>query len=197
VIGTKTRRGMAFLAVAAVLFMPIGLAPAANAEPDYPPSFYKISAERYTATIGARIQFTAQTFRSGSAVTVDVTESGAPAADSATVTANRKGIAKATVTFTVEGINTVTMSGTADDGRPLALSADVTVTAEDVQPVNGNGGGSGGNAGGGNDSAGGIPILGGGLPRTGGEIAGTALVAAALIGLGALLVVFTRRRRTS
>lgn len=195
-IGTKTRRGMTFLAIAAVLFMPIGLAPAANAEPDYPPSFYKISAERYTATVGQRIKFTAQTFRSGSAVTVDVTESGAPAADSATVTANRKGIAKATVTFTVEGINTVTMSGTADDGRPLALSADVTVTAKDVQPVNGNGG-SGGNASGGNDSAGGIPILGGGLPRTGGEIAGTALVAAALIGLGALLVVFTRRRRTS
>lgn len=195
-IGTKTRRGMTFLAIAAVLFMPIGLAPAANAEPDYPPSFYKISAERYTATVGQRIKFTAQTFRSGSAVTVDVTESGAPAADSATVTANRKGIAKATVRFTVEGINTVTMSGTADDGRPLALSADVTVTAKDVQPVNGNGG-SGGNASGGNDSAGGIPILGGGLPRTGGEIAGTALVAAALIGLGALLVVFTRRRRTS
>jgi LPXTG-motif cell wall-anchored protein len=195
VIGTKTRRGMAFVAIAAVLFMPLGLAPA-NAEPDYPPSFYKITAERYTATIGQRIQLTAQTFRSGSAVTVDVTESGAPSADSATVKANRNGVAKATVTFTVEGVNTVTMSGTADDGRPLALAADITVTAETVEPVNGNGG-SGDNAGGGNDSAGGIPILGGGLPRTGGEIAGTALVAAALIGLGALLVVFTRRRRTS
>ena len=194
-IGTKTRRGMAFVAIAAVLFMPLGLAPA-HAEPDYPPSFYKITAERYTATIGQRIQFTAQTFRSGSQVTVDVTESGAPSADSATVKANRNGVAKATVTVTVEGINTVTMSGTADDGRPLALAADITVTAEDVEPVNGNGG-SGGNASGGNDSAGGIPILGGGLPRTGGEIAGTALVAAALIGLGALLVAFTRRRRTT
>lgn len=185
---------MALVAIAAVLFMPLGLAPA-HADPDYPPSFYKITAERYTATIGQRIQFTAQTFRSGSTVTVDVTESGAPSADSATVKANRNGVAKATVTFTVEGINTVTMSGTADDGRPLALAADITVTAENVDPVNGNGG-SGDNAGG-NDSAGGIPILGGGLPRTGGEIAGTALVAAVLIGLGALLVVFTRRRRTS
>lgn len=185
---------MALVAIAAVLFMPLGLAPA-HADPDYPPSFYKITAERYTATIGQRIQFTAQTFRSGSTVTVDVTESGAPSADSATVKANRNGVAKATVTFTVEGINTVTMSGTADDGRPLALAADITVTAETVEPVDGNGG-SGDNAGG-NDSAGGIPILGGGLPRTGGEIAGTALVAAVLIGLGALLVVFTRRRRTS
>ncbi len=135
---------MAFVAIAAVLFMPLGLAPA-HADPDYPPSFYKITAERYTATIGQRIQFTAQTFRSGSTVTVDVTESGAPSADSATVTANRKGIAKASVTFTVEGINTVTMSGTADDGRPLALAADITVTAENVEPVNGNGG-SGDNA---------------------------------------------------
>lgn len=184
---------MAFLAIAAVLFMPIGLAPA-HADPDYPPSFYKITAERYNATIGDTLRFTAQTFRSGSTVTVDVTESGAPAADSATVKANGKGIARATVTFTVEGINTVTMSGTADDGRPLALAADITVTAKNVDPVNG---GSGGDGSGGNDSAGGIPILGGGLPRTGGEIAGTALVAAALIGLGALLVVFTRRRRTT
>ena len=41
-IGTKTRRGMAFVAIAAVLFMPLGLAPA-HADPDYPPSFYKIT----------------------------------------------------------------------------------------------------------------------------------------------------------
>ena len=85
-IGTKTlRRGMAFVAIAAVLFMPIGMAPA-NAEPDYPPSFYKITAELvHRHDRRQRSQFTAQTFRSGSAVTVDVSESGAPSADSATV----------------------------------------------------------------------------------------------------------------
>lgn len=180
---------MALVAIVAVLLMPIGLAPA-NAEPDYPPSFYKISANSYTTTIYGSLRFTAQTFKSGSPVSVDVTADGAPAADTATVRADGDGVAKATVTFTVEGINTVTMSGTADDGRPLALSADVTVTADDVVPIDGG-------TDGGTDGAGGVPILGGGLPRTGGEIVGTALVAAALIGLGALLVVFTRRRRTS
>lgn len=182
---------MALVAIVAVLFMPFGLAPA-HAEPDYPPSFYKISANTYSTTIYRSVRFTAQTFESNSAVSVDVSVAGESVADTATVRADGDGVAKATVTFTVEGINTVTMSGTADDGRPLALSADITVTADDVVPIDGGNG-----DGGGTDAAGGIPILGGGLPRTGGEIAATALVAAALIGFGALLVVLTRRRRTS
>lgn len=206
-IGTKTRRGLALVVATAVLFLPFGLAPA-NAEPDYPPSFYRISADSFTVRVGGKITFTAQTFSAKSPVAVDVSADGA-AVGSDTVTANRQGIAVATVTFDTEGVNTVTMSGTADTGDALSLSADVTVTGEDdgtVTPVDngdddGNGGsgtGSGSDEStGGSDSAGGVPFLGGGLPRTGGEIAMTALVAAGLVGLGALLVVFTRRRRAS
>jgi LPXTG-motif cell wall-anchored protein len=203
VIGTKTvRRGLAVFAVATVLAMPMGLAPA-QAEPDYPPSFYKISAEAFNARVGQALKFTAQTFKSGSAVAVDVSVGG-KSVGSGSAKANAKGVATTSVTFTTVGVNTVTMSGTSDKGDPLSLHADVTVTAaggDDVTPVNG-GDNSGGNAAGDNSAssgsdAGGVPFFGGGLPRTGGEIAATALIAALLLGLGALLVVFTRRRRTN
>jgi LPXTG-motif cell wall-anchored protein len=193
VLGTKTlRRGAALVAVAAVLAMPIGMAPA-NAEPDYPPVFYKISASSFNAKVGQSVTFTAQTFRSGSAVAVDVSVDGASVGSSGT-SANGKGIATTSVKFTVTGVNRVTMSGTSDTGEDLALSADVTVTeaGDNVVPV----GDDGGNASD-DTNAGGVPFIGGGLPRTGGEIAGTVLVAAGLIGAGFLLVVATRRRRTS
>ncbi len=203
-IGTKTvRRGMAVVAAAAVLALPMGLAPA-QAEPDYPPSFYKISAESFSARVGQSLKFHAQTFKSGSAVAVDVTVADENVS-SGSATADRKGVASTSVTFTVAGVNTVTMSGTSDQGDPLALSVGVTVTAagddDNVTPVdNGgsdNGSGSGDESASGGSDAGGVPFLGGGLPRTGGEYAATALIALALVGLGALLVVFTRRRRAS
>jgi LPXTG-motif cell wall-anchored protein len=203
VIGTKTvRRATAVVAIAAVLALPMGLAPA-MAEPDYPPSFYKISAESSTARLGQSLDFSAQTFAKRSTVSVDVTVDG-DSVDSGSTTANRDGVAKTSVTFNTLGVNTVTMSGTSDRGEALSLSADITVTEAgggDVAPVpgddDGNGGSSDGGSASGGDNAGGVPFLGGGLPRTGGEIAATALVAAALVGLGALLVTFTRRRRTS
>jgi LPXTG-motif cell wall-anchored protein len=203
VIGTKTvRRGFAVVAAAAVLAMPMGLAPA-FAEPDYPPSFYKITAEAFNARVGDHLKFSAQTFESGAKVAVDVSVDGA-SVGSGSATANAKGVASTEVTFTTAGVNRVTMSGTSDQGDPLSLHADVTVTAADetVTPVDNNGGDNAGNSGGdqsnaaGSDASG-IPFLGGGLPRTGGDIAATALIAAALVGLGALLVVFTRRRRTN
>ncbi len=198
--GTTTlRRGMALVAATAVLAMPIGLAPA-NAEPGpYPPVFYKITASSFTAKVGQSVKFTAQTFRSGSAVAVDVSVDGASVGSSG-ASANGKGIATTSVKFTVAGINKVTMSGTSDTGEDLALSADITVTeaGDNVVPVDngGNGGGSGGNAAD-DTNAGGVPIINGALPRTGGEIAGTVLVAALLIGAGFLLVAATRRRRSS
>ena len=203
VLGSKTsrtpRRAATFVVAAAVLAMPLGMT-AANAEPDYPPKFYKITASAYTAKVGQAVQFTAQTFRSGSAVAVDVSAEGASDASSG-AQANGKGIAKTSVTFTVAGVNRVTMSGISDTGEDLALWADVTVTegGDDVVPVTddgGNGSGDGGNASD-DTNAGGVPFLGGGLPRTGAEIAGSVLVAAALIGAGFLLVVATRRRRAS
>ena len=180
------------MAVAAVLAMPIGMAPA-NAEPDYPPVFYKISASSFNAKVGQSVTFTAQTFRSGSAVAVDVSVDGASVGSSG-ASANGKGIATTSVKFTVVGVNRVTMSGTSDTGEDLALSADITVTeaGDNVVPV----GDDGGNASD-DTNAGGVPFIGGGLPRTGGEIAGTVLVAAGLIGAGFLLVVATRRRRAS
>ncbi|HEX5017706.1 MAG TPA: LPXTG cell wall anchor domain-containing protein [Actinomycetes bacterium] len=198
-IGTKTvRRGMAVVAAAAVLALPMGLP--AQAEPDYPPSFYKISAEAFNAKVGQSLKFTAQTFKSGSTVAVDVSV-GDDAVSSKSATANSKGVASTSVKFTTVGVNTVTMSGTSDQGDPLSLSADVTVTAAgdgDTTPVSDDNSGSGSDdSTSGGSNAGGVPFFGGGLPRTGAQIAATALIAAALVGLGALLVVFTRRRRTS
>jgi LPXTG-motif cell wall-anchored protein len=196
---------MAVVAAAAVLALPMGLAPA-QAEPDYPPSFYKISAESFSARVGQSLKFHAQTFKAGSAVSVDVTVADENVS-SGSATADRKGVASTSVTFTVAGVNTVTMSGTSDAGDPLALSADITVTAagggdDNVAPVDNNGGGDNGSGSGdesasGGSDAGGVPFLGGGLPRTGGQFAATGLIALVLVGLGALLVVFTRRRRAS
>jgi LPXTG-motif cell wall-anchored protein len=199
VFGTKTlRRGAALVVVAAVLAMPIGMSPA-NAEPDYPPKFDKITASSFSAKVGQSVTLTAQTYRAGSAVAVDVSVDGASVGSSG-ASADGKGVATTSVTFTVAGVNRVTMSGTSDTGEDLALSADITVTeaGEDVVPVaEGSGGNGSDDANAGDDAAGGVPFIGGGLPRTGGEIAGTLLVAAALIGAGFLLVVATRRRRAS
>jgi LPXTG-motif cell wall-anchored protein len=203
VFGTKTlRRSMSVLATAAVLAVPMGMG-SANAQPDYPPKFYKISANTYTATIGSSVRLTAQTFRAGSPVAVDVSVDGSSVGTSS-AKANSRGIATTSVTFTVAGVNRVTMSGTSDTGEDLSLAADITVTAksEDVVPVSdgGNDGGNGSGSGSGDNAdanAGGVPFLGGGLPRTGGEIAGTVLVAAVLLGAGFLLVIATRRRRSS
>ncbi len=201
VFGTKTlRRGMSLAAIFAVLAMPMGMAPA-NAETDYPPVFYQITATSFNAKVGGSVTFTAQTFSSGSAVAVDVSEGGESVGTSS-ATANKKGIATSRVTFTVAGVNRVTMSGTSDTGEDLSLSADVTVTAvgDNVVPVNDGGNGENGSGHGSGDDAnavGGVPFLGGGLPRTGGEIAGTVLVAAVLLGAGFLLVIATRRRRSS
>ncbi len=93
------------------------------------------------------------------------------------------------------------MSGTSDTGEDLSLSADVTVTAagDNVVPVDNGGDGDNGSGDTSDDAnaGGGVPFLGGGLPRTGGEIAGTVLVAAVLLGAGFLLVIATRRRRSS
>ena len=188
---------MALTAAVAVLALPMGMAPA-NAETNYPPVFYQITATSFNAKVGGSVTFTAQTFSAGSAVDVNVSADGSSVGKS-TATANKKGIATSKVTFTVVGVNSVTMSGTSDTGEDLSLTADITVTAAGGN--NGNNGGNAGNGSGdatdGGDAAGGVPFLGGGLPRTGGEIAGTVLVAAVLIGAGFLLVIATRRRRSS
>jgi len=195
VIGTVTvngaalRRVFALVLAASVLMLPVAL-PSAHAEPDYPPSFYKISASTFTARVGQSIDFRAQTFEAGSAVVFEVTESG-NALTSASSNADARGIARQSITFTVVGDNTLTVSGTSDQGRPLTLRASIAVTAAD-------GGGNGGDGSG--DPAAdesGVPFLGGGLPRTGGDIALTVLIGAGLLAAGAALVVAARRRSHS
>jgi len=184
--GTAKRRMFALLLAVAVLLMPVAL-PLANAEPNYPPTFYKISADSFSTRVGGKIDFKAQTFQAGSTVDFDV------AADGSTVTsgstnADGKGVARQTITFRVAGTNTLTMSGTSDKGQPLTLRADIAVSAAD----------DGNDPGATDDTdSGGVPFLGGGLPRTGGEIALTVLIGLALLGGGAALVAATRRRRIS
>jgi hypothetical protein len=195
--GIATRRMFALLLAVAVLLVPVAL-PQANAEPNYPPSFYKISADSFSTRVGGKIEFKAQTFQSGSTVNFDV------AADGTTVTsgstdADRKGVARETITFRVVGTNTLTVTGTSDKGQPLTLTADVEVTAAGDGDDNGNSNGNGNDPGTNDDAdeSGGVPFFGGGLPRTGGEIALTVLIGLALLGGGAALVAATRRRRTS
>jgi len=184
--GTAARRMFALLLALAVLLLPVAL-PVASAQTDYPPSFYKISAESFTARVGGKIAFKAQTFQAGSAVDFRVSSAGA-LVTSGTTTADAAGIARQTITFTVEGKNTVTMSGTSDKGRPLTLSADVTITAAAAQS---------GAPGDPQAAPSGVPFFGGGLPRTGGDIAMTVLIGLALIGGGIALVVGSRRRRSA
>ena len=207
VIGTVTsngaalRRVFALLLAVAVLMLPVAL-PQAHAEPDYPPSFYKISATTFSAKVGDTIDFKAQTFKSGSPVTFEVLADG-DSVSSADVNADGKGIARQSLTFTVVGQNTVTASGTSDKGTPLSLKATVTVSADTAG--NGGNGGDDNNASGSDDNSSansaddnsGVPFLGGGLPRTGGDIALTVLIAAGLLGAGTALVIAARKRRTS
>lgn len=227
VVGTSTldagtvRRVLALLAALTVLLLPVAL-PVANAEPNYPPVFYKISAETFTARVGGKIAFTAQTFKPGTAVDFAVAADGTTVSSGST-SAGADGIAHRTVTFTVAGGNTVTVTGTSDQGSPLSLTANIAVTAgngsggntggSDNNGTGGNGangtgnngtGGSPDGSGGSNhdpapqaDEASGVPFFGGGLPRTGGDIALTALIGLALLGGGTALVVAGRNRRTN
>lgn len=192
--------------------LPVAL-PMAHAEPDYPPSFYKISADTFSGRVGASIAFTGQTFEAGSTVEYAVTAGGATV-ESGTAQANGSGLARTTITFTVAGTNTVTMTGTADTGKPLPLTAEVQITAagdddgstdgSDNDSGNGNAGGADNGSGNGSGSSApqaeessGVPFFGGGLPRTGGDIALTGVIALALIGGGAALVFATRKRHTA
>jgi LPXTG-motif cell wall-anchored protein len=183
------RRVFALLLAVAVLMLPVAL-PIAHAEPDYPPVFYKISANTFTAKVGGHIAFKAQKFVAGSSVRFQVSAAGAFVTGGST-TADSSGIARQTITFTVAGTNRVTMSGTSDKGQPLSLSADVTITAAAGGTSTGSGSGDP------QAGTGGVPFFGGGLPRTGGDIALTLLIGVALVGGGTALVVATRKRRRS
>ena len=186
--GTAKRRMFALLVAVAVLLVPVAL-PLANAEPNYPPSFYKISADSFSTRVGGKIDFKAQTFQAGSTVDFNVAADGSTVASGST-NADGKGVARQTITFRVVGTNTLTMSGTSDKGQPLTLRAEIQViAAADGSDDPG--------ADDGTDDSSGAPFFGGGLPRTGGEIALTVLVGLGLLAGGAAIVAATRRRRTS
>ena len=185
--GTAERRIFALLLAVAVLLVPVAI-PMANAEPNYPPTFYKITADSFSTRVGGKIAFKAQTFQSGSTVDYEVVADGSTVTSGST-NADGKGVARQTITFRVAGTNTVTFSGTSDKDEPLTLSADVEVTAAGESE----GDDPGADDGDGDDGG----LLGGGLPRTGGEIALTVLIGLALLGGGAALVVANRRRRTN
>ncbi len=194
--GNAKRRTFALLLAVAVLLTPIAL-PLANAEPNYPPTFYKISADSFSTRVGGKIDFKAQTFQSGSTVTFDVAADGSTV-DSGSTNADGKGVARQTITFKVVGTNTVTMKGTSDKGEPLTLTADIEVraaAADDGNDPGANGGDNSNSNVNADSDSGGVPFFGGGLPRTGGEIAMTVLIGLALLGGGAALVAATRRRR--
>jgi hypothetical protein len=201
VAGTKplrahtVRRVLALLAALAVMMLPVAV-PAAMAAPDYPPAFYNISASAFSARVGQSIDFKAQTFKSGSPVSFRVTANGTTVASGSTQ-ADAEGVARQSITFTVVGTNTVTMSGTSDLDAPLSLPATITVTADSTDDGGSGGSGNEGGSAAPADPASGVPFFGGGLPRTGGDIALTGLIALALIGGGAALVFATRNRRTS
>jgi hypothetical protein len=194
--GTAKRRMFALLVAVAVLLVPVAL-PLANAEPNYPPTFYKISADSFSTRVGGKIAFKAQTFQAGSTVDFAVAADGSTVASGST-NADGKGVARQTITFRVVGTNTLTMSGTSDKGQPLTLRADIEVSAAaDGNDPGTNDGTDGSGGTDGTDDSGGVPFFGGGLPRTGGAIALTVLIGLGLLGGGAALVAATRRRRTS
>src|SRR5262245_17719251 len=102
------------------MLLPVA-SPLANAEPNYPPVFYKISADTFSTRVGGHISFTAQTFKPGSSVTFSVTADG-QTVSGGSASANAKGIAYRTITFDTLGANTVTVNGTSDEDAPLQLS---------------------------------------------------------------------------
>lgn len=170
------------------------LASPASAEPDYPPKFNKITASTFVVQRHGTVRFTAQYFKPGSTVRYKVVAHGRVVFRGVSV-ADAKGVVHQSIRFNVVGKNTVSFSGTSFKGKPLTLSAKITVL-----PLHSSGGGqTGGSSGGGDPGAesGTSGSSGGFLPHTGAQIAGALLLAAVLVGGGVLLVAVSRRRRHS
>lgn len=168
----------------------------ASAEPDYPPQFNQISASTYAVFTGKHVVFRVQVFVPHSRVTWSSRVHGRTVAHGRSV-ADGAGIVVQPVRFSRVGLNVVTFSGTSRRGKPLALSARVTVRARQ-------GGGAGaatpGPTTGSTPQAGGatsapLTSSGDGLPVTGTQVALTLGVGLVLVIIGAVLVAAGRRRR--
>lgn len=184
------RRLVALLGLVSVVLL--GAAGPASAAATYPATDNGVFVDSGSTsiTVGDAVRMSAQTFEAGSDVTFVVSSPlaslgagrlGAAAAVAActtgstcVTTADSSGVAAATITFTQPGRQTVTARGTGTDGKDLTLSSTVTVSA-----------------------AGSAAPSGSNLARTGTNIIRFAVVGAALVAVGALILATVRRRRTA
>jgi hypothetical protein len=161
----RARRAAAVLAAAAALTL--GVALPASAEPNYPPAFTRISADRTIVAPRTAVHFSAQTFTPGSTVAIDVTGSSA---QSLTAPVNADGVAHAALSFDFVGAQTVTFRGVDLLGAPLALSTVITVV-----PAGSPGTGGPGTTGGGSTTGGSGATGSGTTGSTGTDGSGTAV----------------------
>ena len=131
------RRAAAVLA-AAVALTAVAALPAV-AEPNYPPSFTRISADRTIVAPRIAGGFVAQTFAPGSRVDVSVTGTSA---QRTTATANADGVARASLAFAAVGTQTVSFAGVDPAGSPLTLSTKIQVVPAGSDGSGDNGSGS-------------------------------------------------------
>jgi hypothetical protein len=149
------------------------LAPAAQAGPTYPPSAPSISLSSTVVDPGQGVTVTGTGFEALSAVAVSWTGPGARGMSVAlpfgtrALTANASGAATTTITFTLAGTHTITMTGVDPSGAPVSLTATVQVTA----------------------------AASGELSHTGFPLVQYVLAALALLVVGVLIVAFVRRHR--
>jgi len=186
-------RRVALALVGVLIALPASLAVAgtANAEPNYPPHFNKITASRHTVCKGGKVKFRAMYFKPRSTVTWQVTKTSMVLA-TGSVKANKKGVVKKTLTFTSPGTNFVTFSGPAKrGGGTLSLTVKITVTSKRCGAPHREGGSSGAALAAGAST--GDPS-GAGLPVTGAQVALLVLLAGGLLVGGSVLIGASRRR---
>jgi hypothetical protein len=118
----RARRVAAVLVAAAAVTLAVALP--ASAEPNYPPAFTRITADRTIVAPKVAVHFSAQTFTPGTNVTVDVSGTSA---QSLSASADANGVAHAAVAFGTVGAQTVTFRGVDLLGSPLSLSTVITV----------------------------------------------------------------------
>jgi hypothetical protein len=151
------------------------LAPAAQAAPVYPPAAPAISVSATLLNPGDSVTVTGTGFQAMSAVTLTWTGPGARGMSASfpfgtrPLTADATGTTTSSITFSVAGMHTITLTGLDQSGAPVSLSATVQVTAAAA----------------------------GELSHTGFPLLQYVLAALALLLLGVLIVALVRRHRAA
>ena len=187
-------RRVALALVGLLIALPASLAVAgvANAEPNYPPHFNKITTSRSTVCKGGKVVVKAMYFQSFSTVSWQITHNST-VLNSGTVVANKKGRVMIKPTFNTPGLNMITVSGPAKKGGgTLTLTAKVHVTTKRCGVPSGSGGSSGAAVAGAVTDPG--DPAGAGLPVTGAQVALLVLLAGGLLIGGGILLSASRRR---